>query len=1132
MSIFLPNHPVLVYRNKASIQTDNFHSFKLSKSFIIGVLLVVVCLGTKGTTITSIQAGGNWNSPSTWVGGVIPNSNDDVITNGSGGNSVTLQNDITVKSLTLVEQGGIIAGNFNLTIKENLTIGNFVGGKGLSRDNGTITVGGNFTYTNYWAGANQLGGGTQAGYLVMNGSTFSITSNQPLSIPYFRVGNATLTITINNSQSLFISKQYDRNCLPSPTFVGAFNAFSTIGDGCIPTISVTKTTLSGFSYGIGFGPSTEQTYIVSGSYLLGDILITAPTNYEISTISGSYNTTPLTLPKSGGGIVLPTTIYVRLKSGLALGQYNSKTITHTSTYATTITTCNGSVNCISPPTVVTSPITLCQNTTAAALEASGTNIKWVDFGSGSVGGTNAGTENLYTDKTWSNWALMFTTKFSNITLNSVDVYSSNNNTATNCIIGIYNNSGVLLTSTAFIMPASTSNIKYTVPFNYLITTAGDYSLRFTPNSGPGSFGNIISTLNSSSNVNINGNFDYSRNQSTSINIYNNLQFTYNNQSTIPPTPSTTTVGSTTYYVTQSNGSCTSGMATIEVNVINNCLKYFRSNVSTGNWNDIGTWQQSFNGNQSWVPATTYPTNTDGPVTIRTGNTVNVVTNRDETASSLTITGTGNLTIQPGACLTVDGAITTTNNDQIYIQSSAGSSNGSLIFPTAKDVQATVEMYSMGYKSYDPDLSGQYYKWQYFGIPINKIVASPTFDGFFVRKWVESGKTIEDHWVSINNSFELQPGIGYEVTQNDLVGKKIFFKGQLVNSNVPSGKLPYTLGAKFPGQNILANPFTAAIDISKIDFGLNFGSDMQQAFWLFTTGSIGDWVQNTNQYTVVLPNPIGLGMITQIPSMQGMLVQFKQDIIASSDKSWVNIPYGAVMKNIVPQRVKASTDSSSLDKMGMRIDVTGLKSSDKMWLFSNSSCTRNFDNGWDGAKIMGSSLAPQIFAIEPDNNYQVDAVSDINNTQLGFQAGEDIEYTLTFTYQNLLSKYTGVYLLDLLENKTVEITESGSTYSFAAETTPTPVKRFKIVTRPYEKDTPDATTQIKVFSSGNTVFVQNSGNLNGEITLYDMTGRTLKKSTFGPYGITALQIGSISGAYVVKAYTSNENVSKRIILGKE
>jgi hypothetical protein len=74
--------------------------------------------------------------------------------------------------------------------------------------------------------------------------------------------------------------------------------------------------------------------------------------------------------------------------------------------------------------------------------------------------------------------------------------------------------------------------------------------------------------------------------------------------------------------------------------------------------------------------------------------------------------------------------------------------------------------------------------------------------------------------------------------------------------------------------------------------------------------------------------------------------------------------------------------------------------------------------------------------------------------------------------------------------------------------------------------------IKVFNSANTIFVQNLSDLNGEMVIYDIMGRYLKKAVFAPYGVTAVQVGTTPGAYVVKAATSNESVSKKIIIGKE
>ena len=109
------------------------------------------------------------------------------------------------------------------------------------------------------------------------------------------------------------------------------------------TISVSPTSLTGFTYGYGDGPSQEQTFTVSGSNLTDDITLTAPTNYEISTTSGSGFTNSIVLNQSGGSVP-PTTIYVRLKAGLAIGDYNSENISASSTGATTQNvSCSGTV---------------------------------------------------------------------------------------------------------------------------------------------------------------------------------------------------------------------------------------------------------------------------------------------------------------------------------------------------------------------------------------------------------------------------------------------------------------------------------------------------------------------------------------------------------------------------------------------------------------------------------------------------------------------------------------------------------------------------------------------------------------------------------------------------------------------
>lgn len=138
-----------------------------------------------------------------------------------------------------------------------------------------------------------------------------------------------------------------------------------------PSITVSSSTLTGFTYVEGNGPSSEQSFTVSGSDLTADISIAATTNYEISTgTGGSFSpTNPITLAQTSG-TVAETTIYVRLKAGLSVGDYNSETITATSTGATNKTvTCSGSVTAPPPPDA---PVA----TAATAVGATGFTANW------------------------------------------------------------------------------------------------------------------------------------------------------------------------------------------------------------------------------------------------------------------------------------------------------------------------------------------------------------------------------------------------------------------------------------------------------------------------------------------------------------------------------------------------------------------------------------------------------------------------------------------------------------------------------------------------------------------------------------------------------------------------------------
>ena len=101
-----------------------------------------------------------------------------------------------------------------------------------------------------------------------------------------------------------------------------------------PLITVAPTSLTDFTYALGSGPSEAQTFSVSGSNLTANISLSlGESNYEMSLTEGSGYTNSLSLTPTTG-TVAATTIYVRLKAGLAVNASYNGTITLTSTGAT------------------------------------------------------------------------------------------------------------------------------------------------------------------------------------------------------------------------------------------------------------------------------------------------------------------------------------------------------------------------------------------------------------------------------------------------------------------------------------------------------------------------------------------------------------------------------------------------------------------------------------------------------------------------------------------------------------------------------------------------------------------------------------------------------------------------------
>ena len=168
---------------------------------------------------------------------------------------------------------------------------------------------------------------------------------------------------------------------------------TTLSTSISSTPTITVGTLGSFLQSAGT-PSVGQSYSLSAVNLLGDLTITPPTNYQISTDGGiTYSSTPLSMTPTSGTISAKN-IFVRLNATTA-GTYTGSIVNGSSGATDGIVAVTGTMQATALPTYATLayfPMTT-NNQDTAALRATGVTVGTPTFSRLALadGTTSAGT---------------------------------------------------------------------------------------------------------------------------------------------------------------------------------------------------------------------------------------------------------------------------------------------------------------------------------------------------------------------------------------------------------------------------------------------------------------------------------------------------------------------------------------------------------------------------------------------------------------------------------------------------------------------------------------------------------------------------------------------------------------------
>lgn len=148
---------------------------------------------------------------------------------------------------------------------------------------------------------------------------------------------ATYTLTVSETgeyPNVRIKIENSTNNVAGRITIDDFKVYAIVTES---TLTVSPNSISDFSYFTEEGPSKENSIKVSGLNLIDDIIISAPSNYEISTGFGeAFVPSNLITLTALNGTVSESTIYVRLQAGLSMGNYDGSITVESGTQSKTV----------------------------------------------------------------------------------------------------------------------------------------------------------------------------------------------------------------------------------------------------------------------------------------------------------------------------------------------------------------------------------------------------------------------------------------------------------------------------------------------------------------------------------------------------------------------------------------------------------------------------------------------------------------------------------------------------------------------------------------------------------------------------------------------------------------------------
>ena len=543
---------------------------------------------------------------------------------------------------------------------------------------------------------------------------------------------------------------------------------------------------------------------------------------------------------------------------------------------------------------------------------------------------------------------------------------------------------------------------------------------------------------------------------------------------------------------------------------------------------VGTTSPSWATSENWVMGIK-PTDADDLAVILAPVTIA----EEVSASGLQIASAGAIHITAKGGLTVGerGVVNSTDDTKISIDNTPEGAGFLRVDPTTdnKPAKVTVNYTTRTFDNGSPRNE----VWQYLGMPGANAQIS-TLEGVSMYHWKETSGWIQKSAADLQN---IPAWDGYAFTQSK--DKDATFKIS-VEPILENKEIHFTCTPSgMKGDNLFVNSYLSPIDVTKIDAYdiVDPDNKLIRTFFLFNSGSWNDWNKGAGDITASGYDKSSPGHYysipfysaeliddgtTQvvIPSMQGVYVysagessiklDYNKHVLAANAKNMHN-PMRAPQHKMQDEsfrrvRIQASSENSGADRM---------------YIVQEKNTTPGYDNGYDGDNILAANQV-NIYTHESFGQMEVSCSNQIDSMYIGFTAGEDSEYTLTFGA--VIGK--DMVLKDLESNDSIVITD-GEQYTFHAQPNSVNDMRFQLLLDPnLSNDTPNedevetaidntSAEAIRVWINNKKLYVANAP-ANTKLAIYTTTGICVTAPYTIQYTPYTLDLSYLpTGVYIVR-----------------